>query len=402
MLRRILAAFVATAMLAGCGGGGSAASEHRGRRYAVSFQLLRQPFGVVATDRYAFVDLADGTLAVLSTTGRRPRVVRSISIPGKALGCSLTRDGRYLLIADGLQGATVVSVARAESGAPQPVIGRLTPPRGSHLRATGAIETSSSADGRYVFVSLEYGTAGGAIAVFKLGSAAHPRPGRGDYVGAITLGRAVVGSTLSPDGRYLYVTSEARRLSRAERHRRRTQKRTHPGALNSGSRLPAGTVSVVSVAAVEHHDLSRAVIATAPAMQQPVRVVVSPDGRIVWVTARASNRVLAFSAAKLRTDPSHALLSSVRVGVEPVGLALFDGGKRLLVADSDRYQVAHAHPALTVVDTAAVLGHRSAVLATLRAGGFAREIAVEPNGRSAFVTDFNSGELETVHLARGH
>lgn len=84
----------------------------------------------------------------------------------------------------------------------------MRPPPTAHLRATGAIETASSADGRYVFVSLEYGDRGGAIAVYDLGSGRSPGFGAADYVGAITLGQAVVGSALSPDGRDLYVTSE--------------------------------------------------------------------------------------------------------------------------------------------------------------------------------------------------
>jgi DNA-binding beta-propeller fold protein YncE len=97
------------------------------------------------------------------------------------------------------------------------------------------------------------------------------------------------------------------------------------------------------------------------------------------------------------TDPSRALLASVRVGTAPVGLALFDGGTRLIVADSDRFEAPRAHPALTVIDTAAALAHHPAVIATLRAGGFPREMAVEPNGRAVFVTDFASSQLETVN-----
>jgi hypothetical protein len=68
----------------------------------------------------------------------------------------------------------------------------LTPARGTPL-GNGGIETASSADGRFVFASLEYGAPGGVIAVYKLGSEAAPRFGRGDYIGAITLGSAVGG-----------------------------------------------------------------------------------------------------------------------------------------------------------------------------------------------------------------
>jgi DNA-binding beta-propeller fold protein YncE len=98
---------------------------------------------------------------------------------------------------------------------------------------------------------------------------------------------------LSPDGRWLYSTSEIE------------------------TNLARGTLSVINVAAAEH-DPARAVMATVAAHCLPVRVVVSRDGGTVWVTARESDQLLAFSSAKLRTDPAHALLAAVRVGEAPV------------------------------------------------------------------------------------
>jgi DNA-binding beta-propeller fold protein YncE len=357
--------------------------------------------------RYAFVDLIGGRVLVYSVAGFVPRLIRTIRVPGEAVGCSLTRDGRLLLIAS-RQGATVVSVARAERGASHPVLGTLAPPPSVHLQAAGAIETASSADGRYAFVSLEYGAPGGVIAVYDLGSTVAPRFGPGDYVGAITLGDAVVGSALSPDGRYLYVTSEVARQSPAQL--RATEARIR--RLRASHRLrqliergglaalePNGTLSVIDVAAAEH-DPAHAVLATVSALQQPVRVAVSPDGSIVWVTARASNRLLAFSAARLLTDPAKALLADVTVGTAPVGVAVFDHGHRVISADSNRFNAPGAHATLTIVDAGAALAHRPALIASLRAGLFPREIAVERDDTIALVGNFGSDQLETVNLSR--
>jgi DNA-binding beta-propeller fold protein YncE len=215
-----------------------------------------------------------------------------------------------LLIAN-RQGATVLSVARAERGAPDAVLGTLLPPPAAHLQAARAIETASSADGRSVFVSLEYGAPGGVIAVYDLGSEAASRFGPAGYVGAITLGSAVVGSALSPDGRYLYVTSELARRSRSQlgaiqaRIRRlRSRHRLRP-LIQNGSLAPLepeGTLSVISVDAAER-DAAHAVLATVPALYEPVRVAVSPDGSVVWVTARASDRLLAFSTVGCSPTP---------------------------------------------------------------------------------------------------
>jgi DNA-binding beta-propeller fold protein YncE len=238
----------------------------------------------------------------------------------------------------------------------------------------------------------------GVIAVYRIGSTSAPRLGPGDYVGAIALGSAVVGSALSPDGRYLYVTSELGGPGPAQLHESLFSRgETLAQRIKAGNRAqalePDGTISVISVATAEH-DPARAVLATAPAMQQPVRVAVSPDGSVVWVTARASDRLLAFSAAKLRTDPARALLAEIRVGTAPVGVAAAADGN-LIVADSNRFDATGAHAAITIVAARAALAHRPAIIATLPAGLFPREIAVEPDG-VALVSNFASDQLEAI------
>ncbi len=93
----------------------------------------------------------------------------------------------------------------------------------------------------------------------------------------------------------------------------------------------------------------RAVVATILAGCSPVRVITSANGRVVWVTARGSNAVLGFSAARLLTRPRHALVAHVQVGAAPVGLALVDNGIRLVVADSNRFGEKGASSNLAVI-----------------------------------------------------
>lgn len=59
-------------------------------------------------------------------------------------------------------------------------------------------------------------------------------------------------------------------------------------------------------------------------------------GSIVWVTARADNRLLAYAANRLLNSPAAARIADVRVGTAPVGVAVFDHGDRVIVADSNR------------------------------------------------------------------
>ncbi|MHB8340033.1 MAG: beta-propeller fold lactonase family protein, partial [Mycobacteriales bacterium] len=133
-----------------------------------------------------------------------PTVVRTVILPRLmfAAGETLTPDGRYLLVAAG-SGAVVIDVAAAESGGPHAVLGVLS--SGPSGGRADAIEVSTSPDGRYAFVSREYTD---VVAVFDLQQAIASHFATSGFVGSIPLGQAVVGSAFSPDGRWLYVTSE--------------------------------------------------------------------------------------------------------------------------------------------------------------------------------------------------
>ena len=396
MRARRLAPVLAAGLLvaAGCGG---ASRKSTPRRYGVAApgpgcttavtaaptlsvhtaleQVGESPFGITVTPdgRWSFLDLVGGQVEVFSDAGFTPRLVRTINVPdGDAVGSSLTRDGRYLLVTDGYREATVISVRRAEMGAANAVLGTLAPPAGVNV-GQGSIEVTSSPDGHYAFVSIEYG---GGVAVYDLRAALADHFRESGYLGLIPLGQGVVGMAVSPDGRWLYATSE--------------------GAAAGG---PAGgTLSVISVATAAR-DPARSVVANAPGHCSPVRVAVSADGSVVWVTARESDELLAFSASALRRDPSHALLASVRVGEAPVGLAIVDGGRDVVTADSNRFDAPGARSGLTVVDTSAALAHRPAVVGTIATGAFPREMALEPDGGTLLVGDFGSSQFEAVSVA---
>jgi len=303
-------------------------------------------------------------------------LVRRVRAGGQPLGESLTPDGLYLVVADDQGGAAVLSLSRAERGRAGARLGTLSDPAGS-----GAIEVAVSPDGGFAFVSLEGSR---EIAVFNLRRALSAGFGQADVVGTIPVGYAPVGLAVSPDGRWLYVTSE-------------TAVGATPQAVRGG-RVP-GTLSVISLRRAET-DPAASVVSTVTAGCAPVRVITSAAGGVVWVTARGSDRLLAFSAARLVTDPAGSLIAAVEVGEAPVGLGLVRGGTRIVVADSDRFAVPGASSSLAVVDVAAALAGKPALLGYLRAGGFPREMAAEPGRAVLMVTNFASGQLEAVPTGR--
>jgi DNA-binding beta-propeller fold protein YncE len=334
--------------------------------------LPASPFGVTVTaDGKWDLTAGGGAVVVLRRSGASEHVTDVIKLPPGhgARDMALTPDGKYLLVANLRAGADVIDVARAITSQPDAVIGTLS----AHQPAKGAFEVVLSADGQFAFVTI---AGDQEVAVFNLGLALSDGFSPAAYVGAIPAGQSNVGITTSPDHRWLYVTSE--RAAPAARH---------------------GTLSVVNLAKAET-DPAGSVVSAADAGCSPVRVVVSPDGSTVWVTARQSNAVLAFSAAKLLTDPKHALITWLRVGVQPIGLIMVNCGAQLIIADSHRFKARHGVPNLAVVEVHAALDGRPALSGYVRSGLDPRQLATSPDGRQLLVGNFGSDQLETVNLTK--
>jgi DNA-binding beta-propeller fold protein YncE len=296
-----------------------------------------------------------------------PRLVRLVSLPATlddAFGMAMTHDGRLLVVA-GFTAIAVLSVQALEDGAHDPLVGVLDD------AGAGYFEVAVSGDDRYVFVTDE--TTGG-LSVFDLATALeHGFSAQGVAVGIVALAYGAVGVAMSPDGRQLYVTT-------------------------FGAYGPHGQLWVIDTARAESGADGSAVLAHAPAGCQPLRVAVSPDGRTAWVTALQSNALLAFSTANLEADPSKALRAVVRVGSEPVGLVLVDGGRVALVANSNRGLVAGTGgtqpQTVSVVNTAAALDHRSALIGVVPAGLFPRDITFDQATGRVLLANFDSDSVE--------
>ena len=376
-----------------------------GSAHTATVPLEGSAQGVAATPdgRWAFA-VSAGTAPAVEVlrlgSGTTPAVtqVRSIPLPASpgagAAGAAVTPDGKYLLVAWG-PGAAVISVARAEAGTAGAVVGSLTvpAPTGSAGPPDGAAEVAVSPDSRFAFVTLEYSD---EAAVFNLAGALGHGFGTAGYVGAVPLGSSVVGLAVSPDGRWLYATSEL------------AVRGQHPVGLKSPAGCqgrvpstfpaePTGTLTVIDLRRAET-DPAQSVTATVDAGYQPVRVVTAADGTEVWVTARASDDVLCFSAAKLAADPADALVAVIRVGSEPVGLAAVRGGTLLVVADSNRFGAGGESSDLSVVSVPAALAGRPAVIGDLATGLFPRDMAVSPNG-TLLVADYSSGQVQAIATA---
>ena len=159
-----------------------------------------------------------------------------------------------------------------------------------------------------------------------------------------------------------------------------------------------GGIEVIDVARAEK-DPAHSVLSLVPGGCEPVRLVLSDDGSIAYVTARGEDEVLAFDTGRLESDPAHALLGQVPAGATPVGLAI--GAERLIVASSNRFGAPGSPQHLTIIDCNwQTWGHGSVPTAEVRAGSFPREEQLSPDGKTLYVTNFSSNQLEMVDLMR--
>ena len=334
------------------------------------------PFGVVTTKdgHWSFVSLPD-EIAVISTREFVPDLASLIPVPGSSppLGETLTADGAHLLAAWG-SGALVISVARALDGSSDPVLGALSVPGAESAAERSAVQVATSRDDSFAFVTREHSD---DVAIFDLRAALASDLQTSGFIGTIPMGRRPVGMAVSPDGRWLYATSQL------------------PAAARSENEL--GILTVVDLRIAESQP-AKSVVAIAEAGGSPVRVAVSLDGRIVWVTARGSNDLLAFSASRLLNEQEDALVAVVRTGEAPVGVVLVDHGRRVVVANSNRFGAEGAKASLSVIDAATEGEGRPALLGSIRTGGFPREFSLSPSGRTLLVTNALSCELQAVDV----
>jgi DNA-binding beta-propeller fold protein YncE len=390
-LAAIVPAGLAVVMLAGCTSGTphpAAAALSAGCSTAVAAGSVLptprpetapvngDPTAVVGTadGRWAFASVSPGAVSVNSGAGiavlalghSAPRLVRTVTLPESmtgAYGMAMTRNG--LLLVAGYTATAVLNVRALEDGGRGQVVGMLRD------AGAGQFEVAVSGDDRYAFVTDE---STGGLSVFDLATALrHGFSAPGVAVGVLPLAADPVGVAVSPDGARLYVAT-------------------------LGGAGPHGQLWVLDTARAEAGAGRAAVLAHVAAGCQADRVAVSPDGHTVWVTARLSDALLGFSAADLLGDPSRALQAVVRVGSEPVGLLLVDDGDLALVGNSNRGIVAgtatNVPQVVSLVNTVAALGHRSALLGAVPAGLFPRDLTLDQATGQVLLGNYSSGTVE--------
>ena len=334
--------------------------------------VVSRPFMALASPDGAalFVSSQNGRAGAIVTfragaSGFEHSGVTQLRAP--ALGLALAPDGSTLVVADD-SGVALLDARALAAGAP--AVPRYVDDPGAQITAVNV-----SRDGRYAFASEELTRRLAVIAM--TGSAP-------TVVGRVELDGAPVGIAVSPDGSKLYVTSEsAGRFSstrgcRVGRH---------------------GTLSTIDAALAET-DPAHARIARSEIGCSPVRVQLSPNGDVAWVTLRGEDRVAAYATAELQADGTPKPRALVPTGSAPVGIALARHGMLAIVANSARFETTPTPSTFSVFATDAALANGTASPTTYPAHVFPREVTVGPDDAKLFLTDYASNAVQVIDPTR--
>jgi DNA-binding beta-propeller fold protein YncE len=327
-------------------------------------------------------------VALLSRRGGQIALKQVFPVEAAPTGMALTHDGKLLVVADD-DYVVFMDTARMTAGRGDPILGYV-----KDGQNPGSVYVNTTADDRLLFVSDE---AAEAVTVINLQRARAEGFKETAIVGKIPTGNAPIALTFSPDGRWLYTTSQIA----PESYKWPVEcKPEGQDPATAQPRNPQGAIIVVDVAKAAT-DPANAAVARVQAGCSPVRLAISPEGSRAYVTARNSNALLAFDTAKFQTDAAAARVGTVPVGSAPVGVAVVGGGRQVFVSNSNRFaRDQTVRQTLTVVDAARVGDGASAVVGSVPAGLFPREFGQSPDGQTLFVSNYISSELEVIDLKR--
>ena len=328
-----------------------------------------------------------GGVAVVSRVGGEPSLTGVAKLEGSPWGMALTHDGRLLIVASDDRVA-FIDAARLIAGAPDAILGYL-----NDAPMAGRFYANVTADDRWLFLSDESTR---AISVVDLVKARASGFDDSAVIGQVPVGRAPIALTFSMDHKFLYTTSQV-----APSVYGWPPVCHAPGsdAARQRSNYAEGAVLIVDVSRATH-DPANAVVGAVAAGCNPLRLVTSPAGDLAYVSSRTDNVLLAFDTRNLLGDPSHAPIGPVPGGDAPVGVAVLNGGARVAVTNSNRFGNSNAPQYLTIVDTQKISSGEVAVLGTVPAGVFPRELRVTGDQRTLLLTNFGSKNLAVIDVAR--
>ncbi len=323
---------------------------------------------------------ASGRIAVLRRSGDGLALSHSIELEAAPWGLRLLRHESLLAVANS-HGVVLIDAVAARDAAADPILRTL-----HYGLDYYTMQVLASSDERLLFASDEHNNTITMIDIDRLLDGADAEA----IVAQVPVDVAPVSMALLADGQYLVTTCEMRALRAPEAVNWLAFAATLRGSLRR-----AGTVCTIDLD-LALKDPHRAVISKITAGGHPVRLAKARDGNVLFVSARASDQLLAFDTTKPETP---VLRASCPAGPAPVGLAVLEDLGVLLVANSNRFGTGGAPQTVGVFDIDTLLAGRPACLGAIPTGVFPREIHVDQQSGLIYVSNFGAQSLTIIKTA---
>lgn len=187
----------------------------------------------------------------------------------------------------------------------------------------------------------------------------------------ITVSLAPAALAISPDGKFVYSINYVD---------------GNPGT---------GTISVIETS-------TNTVVATIPGFSGPFAIAITPNGGFAYVTNFGSNNFAPFgttvSVVNLRNN---TVTATINVGIQPSGIAITPDGKYAYLTN---YNTLYAGPGFTnltagegtvnIIDIAT----NTVIPPTLAVGESPSAIAITPNGKNAYVTNYTANTVSVLNI----
>jgi DNA-binding beta-propeller fold protein YncE len=286
--------------------------------------------------------------------------------------CWSCRDDNFIAFVD---------VGRAVTGKGDPLLGYIEDvPHDDG----GAIYAAVSPDDRYAFVSEEQT---GTLTVIDLRALRTSRFAHSSIVSELLIGNSPVALVFSRDGKYLFATVQKALTRYAYAKTCKPEGDARPETPNESP----GSVVTIDVARAAG-DPAHAIVSDVVAGCHPVRAALAPDGSTLWVTARASDAVLAFSTAKLLAGGADAKIAEVPLGAAPVPVSVTPDGTYVLAGNSNRFgQGGAGNQSVVVIDA-----RSHAIKGQFHAGVFPRQFTQTRSGSRMFLSNYGSQSVTVI------
>jgi DNA-binding beta-propeller fold protein YncE len=326
---------------------------------------------------------AKGAIGVLKPGQEKLALASVLNLPSEPVGIALTTDESIAAVA-GSSRVYFIDAGELLAGHTNAILGTA-----EYDKSPGTVSVALTRDERFLFASDEEA---GTVTIIDFAAARASRFATAPVRARVTVDWSPTVLKMAADGKHVLLPVEAVR-------RKSKPPILCPGEPGGEAVNPVGAILSIKIAQALN---SPATLEPSRSYAgcSPVRLELSKDGRTAFVTSREENVLRVMDVGMMLHGEPDAVIAKVPVGPAPIGLALADHDRLVLVSNSNRWAKEQTQQTVTLIDTAGRHRRKPVVLGTIPVGVFPRDIAISRDGRTILVSNFGSRSLTLLRVSK--